>query len=197
MTSDIMLRDKLAFGIKNVNLKKTFLRDNPDILTLTKLVQTCKANEMSELRVKYMTEEERSVNKLTQKVSRMRTCRYYGEKHQFKKELCPAWGKACDFCKIRNHSAKVCIKKKKAEAGKKSDNKKHSRKVKELKEEDAEEESSEDEDSNGSLKIFQINNQGAERRSGHTDILLKFGTTWKKTPCQLDTGSEANVIGLL
>lgn len=36
------------------------------------------------------------------------TCKYCGNKHEFKKELCPAWGRQCAKCKGRNHFAKMC-----------------------------------------------------------------------------------------
>ena len=38
-------------------------------------------------------------------------CRFFGQMHMLKKELCPAWGKVCSACKKSNHFAVKCMKK--------------------------------------------------------------------------------------
>lgn len=58
-----VLRDRIAFGIKYVNLKKKFLKENLETLTLDKLVQYVKLRVLSELRLKSIVSKEKSVNK--------------------------------------------------------------------------------------------------------------------------------------
>ena len=40
-----------------------------------------------------------------------RRCKFCGETHEFDKNSCPAYGKSCNNCGIRNHFSKVCQKK--------------------------------------------------------------------------------------
>ncbi|XP_031335482.1 uncharacterized protein LOC116165305 [Photinus pyralis] len=60
----MMLRDRVAFGIRDDQLKKKFLRADPDKLTLDEVIQTCKVNEVTEDRFKNMNNEEKVVNKI-------------------------------------------------------------------------------------------------------------------------------------
>ena len=36
------------------------------------------------------------------------TCKFCGKKHEWKKEVCPAWGKRCTKCNRLNHFAGLC-----------------------------------------------------------------------------------------
>lgn len=54
VTSEIMLRDRIAFGIKDMESKRRFLRDEPDKLTLDRIVQACKVAEATTDRIKML-----------------------------------------------------------------------------------------------------------------------------------------------
>lgn len=81
VTANDMLRDKLAFGIKDINLKKKFLRQDPDALTLEKLIHICKANELSDSCFKDMSLEDKTVNKVTTKKEMLKKCRCCDIRH--------------------------------------------------------------------------------------------------------------------
>lgn len=61
----VMLRDRIAFGIKDQELKKKFLKENPDKLTLQEVINSCTVNEATEDRLKQMKVEEKVVNKVS------------------------------------------------------------------------------------------------------------------------------------
>ncbi|XP_073949080.1 uncharacterized protein [Choristoneura fumiferana] len=110
---DEMLRDRIVMGILDTNLKKEMLKKEK--LTLTQAVNMCKAAEAMEIQIKNMTDQ-KSVTEGTstqiQKVEAKMKCKFCGNFHVFKKGVCPAWGKNCSNCDGRNHTAKVCKKKK-------------------------------------------------------------------------------------
>lgn len=45
VTAEEMLRDRIVFGVKDVSLKRKFLKEDPSTLTLDKLRQICKVKE--------------------------------------------------------------------------------------------------------------------------------------------------------
>lgn len=197
VTAKDMLRDKLAFGIKDPNLKKKFLRQDPDTLTLEKLIHFCRANELSETRFKDMSIEEKAINKISKKTNIEKNCRFCDTPHEFKKNLCPAWGKICAFCKGKNHFARVCLKKEdKKRSFSPRDRKSRIKNIKEIK---GEHEDSDDgnynENNEEDLQIFKLKDNGHNSRKGRTELYLKMGQVWKNIPCDLDTCSDANVIG--
>lgn len=60
---DIMLRDRIAFGIYDQSLKKKFLKEDPNKLTLDEVIDSCKVSEVTEDRLKSL-KEEKTVNKV-------------------------------------------------------------------------------------------------------------------------------------
>lgn len=193
-TPDDILRDKLAFGIKDLKLKKKFLRDySSEALTLEKVTQMCRADEISELRVNNMSthDNEKSVNKLYQESNR-KTCRFCDGKHEFKKELCPAWGKNCGFCNGRNHFERACLKKKNKAKKLTVPSKKR---VKKLTTDTISEYSSSESESCDDLVIKMLNTNKKVRRKGRTELLIRIKNQWKSVPCDLDTCADVNVIG--
>ena len=109
-----------------------------DVLTLKKAVKICRAYEQSNKQVKEFRDNSNPsrsatrVNKVFQKpgprVPRSKkseggkrhakkdsegmkvNCNFCGYEHERIKEKCPAWGKACDKCKGRNHFKSQCKK---------------------------------------------------------------------------------------
>lgn len=181
VTSDMMLRDRIVFGINNKNLVKKFLAENSDTLTLEKVIQECQINEETDNRMKKVIEEEKSVMKIQ---SRQPRCKFCGNVHPFKKGECPANGRTCNYCDEKNHFEKVCPKKeKKSRTGAKS--------IKFLDKQGSDSDSSSDSDS--ALKINKIS-RPSERNLIQAELKLKVGK-WKTVQCELDTGSSVSVIG--
>ena len=103
-----LIRDRMVVGIKSAEARKRLLQDRR--LTLDRCIDICKAFENIKLMTSLMkrqnesTEEIQALEKKKQQTAkknefpRRGICKFYGERHPFKKELCPAWGKRCSFC---------------------------------------------------------------------------------------------------
>ncbi|XP_031354411.1 uncharacterized protein LOC116178898 [Photinus pyralis] len=158
----IMLRDRVAFGIRDDQLKKKFLRADPDKLTLDEVIQTCKVNEVTEDRFKNMNSEEKVVNTIkgaknkdqtSSKTDTLLRCKFCNKKHPFKNFTCSAFKHKCKKCAKMGHFEVCCYK------GKPVDHKKH---VKEIVEDEGEfEDASESDDTE--LTIHKITDNSAKR----------------------------------
>lgn len=71
-------------------------------------------SEIDDQQLKTLVPEEKSVNKITgNKREEKKLCKFCAKEHVFKKELCPAWGKAYSNCGGKNHIFRACKKNKK------------------------------------------------------------------------------------
>lgn len=133
---DELIRDKVVLGIANESTRRRLLRERN--LTLVEAVETCRAAELADIRLRSMEQESPhtdSVNAAFKQPFRKFTpatgqqqkpyntatdspsaCRYCGISPGRGKEQCPAYGKACKACGTANHFARVCIKSKRTEA---------------------------------------------------------------------------------
>ena len=129
ITPNEILRDRLIFGIHDSKVRERLLRETN--LTLIKTDEICRAAET-------MTEQMRIVGqsnndttsvhavrkfsgqkkRMTKEASRStksetaKDCWNCGRQHgRQPKELCPAFGKSCDFCGKQNHFANKCRQK--------------------------------------------------------------------------------------
>ncbi|XP_069136748.1 uncharacterized protein [Argopecten irradians] len=123
--TNMMIRDRLIFGIDNTRLKERLLRDSADP-TLDRVVEICRASEASARQIKEISEPGSSpgmavhvVNKRAkhkpskhhQKTSQQKSthsmkCSRCGTSH--KKRECPAYGKNCLKCGKQNHFRSEC-----------------------------------------------------------------------------------------
>ena len=113
-----MSRDRLVCGITSDTVRKLLL--TKDKLTLAKAINICQINELSEQRIKELsdTTEVHSLQRRarTQKKTPVErkathtgdTCDNCGSKHAKQREACPANGKECRACGKLNHFQKVC-----------------------------------------------------------------------------------------
>ena len=113
--ADTLLRDRLVMGIRDDETRKKLLEISD--LTLTRCIDLCRANEATGARMKQMNtkgggDKVHGVRKKDKTRSRKRTCKFCGQSHEYKKELCPAWGSRCEKCNGRNHFAARCKKSK-------------------------------------------------------------------------------------
>ena len=129
ITTDEILRDRVLFGISDGRIRETLLRKED--LTLAKVLDTCRASELSHAQMREVdggvslptatgTETVNAVHKARgkkdksrnrQKSSRSGECKYCGPRHEFKKEVCPAFGKKFHKCGKSAHFAKKCLQK--------------------------------------------------------------------------------------
>ena len=111
-----MIKDCVVCGIIN-DVRARLLRETD--LYLTKAVDICRASEVRQSHVKALHEEaDVAVNKI--KVTKMKTatskqfendkekgeCKRCGSIHEVKK--CPAYGKICNQCKLKNNFSRMC-----------------------------------------------------------------------------------------
>ncbi len=112
---DSILRDRIVLGVKDSATQTELLKLRD--LTLKTAVDTCKAAEtVSAHSIAMHKSESETVNKIKlhvkkkapMKYSSKPKCKFCDNNHEFKKELCPAYGKICTRCGGKNHYAAVC-----------------------------------------------------------------------------------------
>lgn len=123
-----LIRDRLVLGISDESVRRRLLREKD--LTLTVAIDICRAAEMTDIKLKLITQDRplESVHAATnrrqqrplqhtdkpnhmQRVVNDNACKYCGGAHRRGRDACPAFGKTCRRCGTQNHFAKVCMKK--------------------------------------------------------------------------------------
>lgn len=190
ITTDSMLRDRIAFGVKDSNLKKKFMQDDPEKLDLQKIIQECKSAELIEKRLDELNiKKEKNVNKVERKddkATKLIVCKFCDTKHKWDIKLCPAYNHTCKICNKKNHLEAVCWKNEKAK-------KKNSTRKKVKLIERSEEESDTCSDSEEEIKV--IKQISHTNKGPVTAVLSMKFNKWKNVKCELDTGAEVSLIG--
>ena len=119
ITPNEILRDCLVFGIKDSKVKERLLRESN--LTLDKTDEICRAAERMLAQMKVVedntestvsavqTDQDNPSRSKPKTTNPSRECGNCGRKHdQQRRELCPAYGKACNRCSKLNHFAVKC-----------------------------------------------------------------------------------------
>ena len=109
-----LIRDRLVIGIKSHEVRKRLLREKA--LTLNTALDIIRAAETASDQLKKIDGEiETSVHAVnyrgkepdfTQRVETVKQCKYCGTNHNLRQ--CPAYGKKCSKCNVKNHFAKMC-----------------------------------------------------------------------------------------
>ena len=127
---DSLLRDQIVIGISDDATRRKLLQIRE--LTLQNAIDICRSSELSSRHMKEMKpaddvhkvfDGKKSLqsgrrasasglpsiprNKDTTKMTG-KTCKFCGKLHEFKKELCPAYGRFCSKCGKRNHFSALC-----------------------------------------------------------------------------------------
>ena len=123
---DELIRDRLVSGIKDDRICEKLL--NKKDLTLQKAIEILQTNQATQFQVRDMATEQdmavKVVKTSNKTVSRdgpaegqwtrttpsrqTKPCRYCGNIHEFKKEICPANDKECWRCGKKGHFSRVC-----------------------------------------------------------------------------------------
>ena len=115
INSDEILRDRILFGMRDVVVRKKLLM-KPKI-TLRDVLLACRTEELSNRHVKALHEESENVHAVNSKKkpthsykpqrydtrSEVTDCKFCGNRHERRKESCPAWNKTCNRCGLNNH----------------------------------------------------------------------------------------------
>ena len=128
------LRDQLVFGCRDDALRDKFFEEQD--LTFAGAVKICVDYEASRKQMAvFRGQGNETVNKMTHKQPKkpnrdttseptsrergaarpkeLRECKFCGQRHVWKKEACPAFGKSCTACGYKNHFAIKCTTKNK------------------------------------------------------------------------------------
>ena len=113
------IRDRIVIGVKDKDTQNELLKEHN--LTLETCIRICKASEQAYMQSKMLKEENinlikprnKNISKtkddtLARKFPTVKQCKFCGKTHKMKKESCPAWGKICNTCKIKNHFSNMC-----------------------------------------------------------------------------------------
>ena len=177
-----MLRDRIAFGIRDNNLRRNFIQADPDKLSLANIIQECKTYELTNQRF-----QEVSIKKISQKSSK-KTCKFCGKKHEFKIGVCPAIGATCSYCKGKNHYESVCKRKK------------SKRRIREVQENSSETDSSDSElfdfDDENVKIVSKVQEISKLHRKIMSPVKVHVNGKWKSIDCEIDTGSSVCLVGL-
>ncbi len=116
--TELMIRDRIIFGVADTELKQKLLRDSDDP-SLRTVVELCRAFEAANAQMKAT---EKVVHVIKKKEKRGKkgkpsgdksetgkpfNCKRCGTKHQY--AACPAYGKECGKCHKKNHYSKICF----------------------------------------------------------------------------------------
>ena len=117
-----LLRDRIVLGITDDAVRRRLLQTPK--LTLTQAVTAVKAHEATARQMSSITSHNSSevqtvrqrqkygpshgVRQQTRAPPSQRACKFCGKRHEFRKEMCPAWGKQCQACGSKNHFAIKC-----------------------------------------------------------------------------------------
>lgn len=184
---DSILRDKIVIGVNDAELQKDLLKIRK--LTLKNCIDMCRANEKATLQNKDIKPE--SINKIFQKnqfpSQSKPKCKFCGKSHEFRKELCPAYGKTCRKCQRPNHFAEKCLSKESAQKPyanyPSKANKKHGKPVNNIENEENTSESADE-------WIYKI------QSSKFSDKEVKCTMLINNNPVkfQIDSGSSVNIL---
>ena len=132
---DEAIRDQIVFGCRDDKLREKFLREeNISLLDTLKICEAHQASHKQMQIIKKEKEEKSTINKVRIKekekknklryknsdyknnssstnaddYSRLKECKFCGEKHIWSRKKCPAFGKKCSKCGQFNHFASVC-----------------------------------------------------------------------------------------
>ena len=127
---DNLLRDKIVFGTNKEATRRKLLANSN--LTLEKAVNMCRADESADIQATEIgkqnasesevhkvrvdvnnkqnkqSAQQRNNRPVTQNPREIKSCKFCGRSHIWKKEECPAYGKRCSRCNQFNHFAVKC-----------------------------------------------------------------------------------------
>lgn len=214
---DEMLLQQTLKGMQDPVFQKELLSIENLTWNLTKQKINAKKACDSQLEVlSTVKSEPKDVKKISKK-SKLK-CRFCDTEHNYGSKYCPAYGKFCNFCGIKNHTEKACRKKKANESSDESESesnqsrksrkpknaentkytdKKKSRKVKKIIKSSESSETEEDSSywEQEVREIRQITSNKCSQSGAFVHLKLKIANKWQPVECQLDTGSASNLIG--
>ena len=110
---DSLIRDRIVIGVKDNQARKKLLQVSK--LTLKDCIDICRSYETTSHQLKEINQEEvhalqpfRDRSVPDPPIEREIHCKFCTKTHAWNKLKCPAWGKTCSSCGMRNHFAVAC-----------------------------------------------------------------------------------------
>ena len=110
---DSLIRDRIVIGVKDNQARKKLLQVS--ILTLKDCIDICRSYETTSHQLKEINQEEvhalqpfRDGSVPDPPIEREIHCKFCTKTHAWNQLKCPAWGKTCSSCGMRNHFAVAC-----------------------------------------------------------------------------------------
>lgn len=181
---NIMIRDRICFGIKDNHLKKKFLKENPEKLTLEEVIKLCQISETTDDRFKNMvgTSKEDStaeIHKIHKKTEVHKgKCKFCNYVHDFSKGKCPAMNQKCNTCNKTGHFKSCCPSRSNP-----------SRKLHSI-----EQQESSDTEYEQERFVYQLSSGNKANRAS-VELKLKFNGKWDSYRCDMDSQSDVCVVG--
>ena len=179
---DLLIRDKIVFGIQDDRVKERLLRETN--LTLTSATAICRAAEASCHQAKAMAKEATPVDvKMISRRQHQHTqlCKYCGHPPR----QCPAYGTICSHCHAKNHFASVCMKRQQLP-------KQHAKRIHAIQTGDVEDGSVDlQEEEEDSLFVGALQKAHQKNTGDWTENIAIGQATIR---FKLDTGADANII---
>ena len=177
LLKDELIKDRIVCGVASQEVRERLLQESD--LTLKKATELLKSIELSKEQTSQINDTQvhavSTKKKTPQPKSTLKfNCRRCGTKHEIRN--CPAWGKTCENCNVKNHLSKMCRKKKKNE-----------KKVHNVNEEDDSDTSFDEE-----FFVNEINSKNKEEI--FAPLQLKIDSVFKHCNFKLDTGAQVNVL---
>lgn len=182
-----LIKDRIVIGVRDKHLREKLLEETD--LTLEKAIQICQARELTQTRIKSMdgdvgqsksgeaasdvdrvaiVRHKVSTKQRQRDIKQNQACVRCGGKHMPRQ--CPAYGKECHACGMKNHFSRVCRQQKQP-------------KVHHIEEEDG--------DSDVSEELF----VGAVELTGdENEWTATYSTNGTDIAYKLDTGAQVNII---
>ena len=116
-----MIMDRIVLGVSDSKVQTELLKCRD--LTLEQCIDICKASESAlaqnramrpneqvhRVATSHKKEGDKPKKRQMRQNSEPRSWKFCGESHKMKKELCPAYGKTCSKCGLKNHFAIKCF----------------------------------------------------------------------------------------
>ncbi len=191
-----LLLQQILVGMRDLDFQKDLVSMKKLDWKLAKQMILARKNRDSQLEALNPIKPDPESVKAVKIDKKQKKCKYCGLIHQFDKKKCPAFGKTCDYCKKSNHFKSVCKQKARDEQSDDSDEEeKESPAKKKSTKKPGKVKKIEEYDSSDS-ETFTIRKTSSEKDGVFAIVKMKVDDGWKLVRCQMDTGSDCNLIGL-
>ena len=182
---DDLINTMIICGVKDSSTRQKLLQEDPKTLDKTKELciimekarKECQVMECS-IEVDAIMKKSATTRNPDTEGKLIKNCNNCSKTHAYNR--CPAYGKVCNFCKLKNHFSIMCRKRK------------FNRRIHEIEVDENDE--IDIENTNSSMYVGSVNAIGSTDHENHWFIKLKIHNS--VVPFKIDTGSMVNILPL-